>query len=65
MQRNGEQPNGRQRVLIAGGGVAALEAALALRFHAADRVAVELLVPRSRTSGTGRSRSPCPSSSGR
>ena len=45
MQRNGEQPNGRQRVLIAGGGVAALEAALALRVHAADRVAVELLAP--------------------
>ena len=45
MQRNGEQPNGKQRVLIAGGGVAALEAALALRVHAADRVAVELLAP--------------------
>ena len=37
--------NGKQRVLIAGGGVAALEAALALQDHAADRVAVELLAP--------------------
>jgi sulfide:quinone oxidoreductase len=45
MQRDGEQRNGRQRVLIAGGGVAALEAALALQDHAADRVAVELLAP--------------------
>ena len=35
----------RHRVLIAGGGVAALEAALALRDVAADRVAVELLAP--------------------
>jgi sulfide:quinone oxidoreductase len=33
------------RVLIAGGGVAALEAALALRALAGDRVAVELLAP--------------------
>jgi sulfide:quinone oxidoreductase len=33
------------RVLIAGGGVAALEAALALRALAADRVSVELLAP--------------------
>ena len=33
------------RVLIAGGGVAALEAALALRAIAGDRVAVELLAP--------------------
>jgi sulfide:quinone oxidoreductase len=33
------------RVLIAGGGVAALEAALALRALAEDRVAVELLAP--------------------
>ncbi|MGH3065447.1 MAG: FAD-dependent oxidoreductase, partial [Gaiellaceae bacterium] len=33
------------RVLIAGGGVAALEAALALRDLAADRVSVELLAP--------------------
>ena len=45
MQHNGEQRNGKQRVLIAGGGVAALEAALALQDHAADRVAVELLAP--------------------
>ena len=35
----------RFRVLIAGGGVAALEAMLALRELAADRVAVELLAP--------------------
>ena len=35
----------RKRVLIAGGGVAALEAALALQDRAADRVAVELLAP--------------------
>ena len=33
------------RVLIAGGGVAALEAALALRALAEDRVRVELLAP--------------------
>src|SRR4051812_43891457 len=33
------------RVLIAGGGVAALEAALALHAVAGDRVAVELLAP--------------------
>ncbi len=33
------------RVLIAGGGIAALEAALALRALAADRVIVELLAP--------------------
>ena len=45
MQRNGEQRKGKQKVLIAGGGVAALEAALALRDSAADRVAVELLAP--------------------
>jgi sulfide:quinone oxidoreductase len=37
--------NDKHRVLIAGGGVAALEAALALRDLAADRVAVELLAP--------------------
>ncbi len=37
--------NGRKKVLIAGGGVAALEAALALKDHAADRVSVELLAP--------------------
>jgi sulfide:quinone oxidoreductase len=36
------------RVLIAGGGVAALEAALALQAHAEDRVAVELLAPEPR-----------------
>jgi len=36
----------RPRVLIAGGGVAALEAALALRELAGDRVAVELCSPR-------------------
>ena len=36
------------RVLIAGGGVAALEAALALRAVAGDRVAVELLAPDTR-----------------
>ena len=40
--------NGKQRVLIAGGGVAALEAALALQDRAADRVAVELLAPEPR-----------------
>ena len=45
MRRNDEPRNGRQRVLIAGGGVAALEAALALQESAADRVAVELLAP--------------------
>ena len=45
MQRNGEQRDGKQRVLIAGGGVAALEAALALQDRAADRVAIELLAP--------------------
>jgi sulfide:quinone oxidoreductase len=37
--------NRRKQVLIAGGGVAALEAALALRELAADRVDVELLAP--------------------
>jgi sulfide:quinone oxidoreductase len=36
---------GTERVLIAGGGVAALEAALALRVLAEDRVSVELLAP--------------------
>src|SRR5262245_5996688 len=35
----------RERVLIAGGGVAALGAALALRALAAERVRVELLAP--------------------
>jgi sulfide:quinone oxidoreductase len=46
MHRNGQ--NGRRpvkRVLIAGGGVAALEAMLALRRLAYDRVRVELLSP--------------------
>jgi sulfide:quinone oxidoreductase len=37
--------NSSLRVLIAGGGVAALEAALALRALAEDRVSVELLAP--------------------
>jgi sulfide:quinone oxidoreductase len=45
MRRNDEPHDGRHRVLIAGGGVAALEAALALQERAADRVAVELLAP--------------------
>jgi sulfide:quinone oxidoreductase len=36
-----------RHVLVAGGGVAALEAALALRALAEDRVAVELLAPES------------------
>jgi sulfide:quinone oxidoreductase len=39
---------GKSKVLIAGGGVAALEAALALRELAADRVSVELLAPEPR-----------------
>jgi sulfide:quinone oxidoreductase len=39
---------GKQRVLIAGGGVAALEAALALRSIAQERVHVELLCPEPR-----------------
>jgi sulfide:quinone oxidoreductase len=33
------------RVLVAGGGVAALESVLALRSLAGDRVAIELLAP--------------------
>ena len=37
--------SGKTRVLIAGGGVAALEAALALRALAADEVSIELLAP--------------------
>jgi sulfide:quinone oxidoreductase len=37
--------NGAASVLIAGGGVAALEAALALREYAGERVAVELIAP--------------------
>ncbi len=45
MERDGNKRTGTQRVLIAGGGVAALEAALALRDSAAGRVAVELLSP--------------------
>lgn len=45
VQGNGARPD-RARVLIAGGGVAALEAALALRELAGDRLAVELRAPR-------------------
>ena len=41
-------PNEQKRVLIAGGGVAALEAALALRGLAEDRVRIELLAPEPR-----------------
>jgi sulfide:quinone oxidoreductase len=40
-------PDHPHNVLVAGGGVAALEAALALRALAEDRVAVELLAPES------------------
>jgi sulfide:quinone oxidoreductase len=40
-------PDHQRHVVIAGGGVAALEAALALRALAQDRVAVELLAPES------------------
>jgi len=40
--------NGEYAVLIAGGGVAALEAALALRAHGEDRVRTELLAPEPR-----------------
>jgi sulfide:quinone oxidoreductase len=40
------QPSDRARVLIAGGGVAALETALALRDLAGDRAEVELRAPR-------------------
>jgi sulfide:quinone oxidoreductase len=40
--------SGKKSVLIAGGGVAALEAALALRSLAADRVHVQLLAPEPR-----------------
>lgn len=39
--------NERTRILIAGGGVAALEAALALHTLAADRVSVEMIAPES------------------
>lgn len=42
----GASRNGAPRVLVAGGGVAALEAALALHDLAGDRVAVELHAPR-------------------
>lgn len=42
-QRHDENP---AKVLIAGGGVGALEAALALRDRAGDRVAVEICAPR-------------------
>jgi sulfide:quinone oxidoreductase len=41
-------PDDHQHVLIAGGGVAALEAALALRALAGDRVSVDLLAPEPR-----------------
>ena len=37
--------SGRERVLIAGGGVAALEALLALRILGGDRLEIELLAP--------------------
>jgi sulfide:quinone oxidoreductase len=44
---DGQAPrNGRPRVLVAGGGVAALESALALHDLAGDRVDVELHAPR-------------------
>ncbi|HEX8102603.1 MAG TPA: FAD-dependent oxidoreductase [Solirubrobacteraceae bacterium] len=39
------QPATPRRVLVAGGGVAALEAALALQAHAGDRVEITLLAP--------------------
>jgi len=39
---------GRFRLLIAGGGVAALEAALAVRHVAEDRVSVALIAPEPR-----------------
>jgi len=41
------EPSGKKKVLIAGGGVAGLEAALALRELADEHVAVELLAPES------------------
>jgi len=41
------EPTGTKKVLIAGGGVAALEAALALRELAAEDVTIELLAPES------------------
>src|SRR5215217_5620596 len=51
MARNGSSTGGRprgdaQRVLIAGGGIAGIEAALALRDLAGDRVEVEVRDPR-------------------
>lgn len=52
------------RVVIAGAGVAGLEAALALRDLAEERVEIELVGPEL-TSGIGRSRLPSPSSWGR
>jgi NADPH-dependent 2,4-dienoyl-CoA reductase/sulfur reductase-like enzyme len=52
------------RVLIAGGGVAALEAALALRELGEGRVSVEMLAP-SLNFGTGRWPSPSRSTSAR
>ena len=42
---NGEAGGGRLRVLVAGGGVAGLEAALALGATGAGRLAIELLAP--------------------
>jgi sulfide:quinone oxidoreductase len=42
---NRDSSLGRARILIAGGGFAAVEAALALRALAGDRVALELLAP--------------------
>lgn len=46
MAGNSQRARARARVLIAGGGVAALEAALALRTLAGDRLDVELCSPR-------------------
>jgi sulfide:quinone oxidoreductase len=48
MREEAMDGNTKHRVLIAGGGVAALEAALAFRELGADRVAVELLAPEPR-----------------
>src|SRR5881275_3221568 len=44
---NARSTNGRRplHVLIAGGGVAGLEALLGLRHHAQERVSIELLAP--------------------
>src|SRR3954451_11186701 len=42
------RPGGPTRVLIAGGGFAAVEAMLALRALAGDRVAIELISPQRR-----------------